>query len=242
MTEDNDKTETLATVAKESDTDTRIDALEQLVRTLVADNEQLNDKIESLESIVVTQAQEVETLRENVDDLEDDLLNQRFHSEERLASVLKRVTKLEQSLEADVDYRIEARLSPVERYLIWGPEVTETNNTATVRRAATLVKHFADWAVTSGDGRPRILSKPNKEAPLRARMRDACGESLEWVQIYRAMDKAADLSDGKLIYEQNDRFGHMLTLAEGEDWPITTEESLREVEAKVSDDSQYDDQ
>jgi hypothetical protein len=44
------------------------------------------------------------------------------------------------------------------------------------------------------------------------------------------MEKAAALADCKLIYEKNDKAGHMLTLAPGESVLITTEQHLMEVD------------
>jgi hypothetical protein len=150
------------------------------VATLVGDNNRLATKVEKLESLVISQSQTIENLRKDVDDLEDEQYQIRMHAELRTVELTKRVRKLEETLEAGVDYRIEANLSPIERYLVWGPEATQVQNTATVRRASVLVDNFRDWATPgSRAGTLRILSKPNKRFSLRERMRDACEENLD---------------------------------------------------------------
>ena len=243
MTANTNTQDALSEVEDTSDTDARIDALEDLVATLVKENDRLATKLEKLESLVISQSQTIEELREDVDGLDEEQYDIRRHVESRATGLTKRVHKLEQTLEAGVDYRIEANLSPIERYLVWGPEATQVQDTATVRRAAILVQHFRDWATPgTRTGTLRIVSKPNKGVSLRERMRDACEENLDWVQIYRAMEKASALSDGKLVHEKDDTAGHTLALAPDAQVPITTERHLMEVEERLSANDPHDDE
>jgi hypothetical protein len=243
MPENTNMQDTPATVAEGSDPDARIDALENLVATMASENDRLATKLEKLESLVVSQSQSIESLKGDLGNIKDEQKEIAFFNSKQDAGLARRLTKLEETLEADVDYRIEANLSPIERYLLWGPEATQVQNTATVRRASVLVDNFQDWAATgAGTGTLHILSKSNWGISLRERMRDACEESLDWVQIYRAMEKAAALSDGKFVYEKDRKVGHILTLVSGESPPITTEQHLMEVDAQLSANGSQDDE
>jgi regulator of replication initiation timing len=202
---------------------------DELVETLVG----LSDTVEDLQATVETlkedrneAARERAAIRQELTQAEDQLEGEIGAAEDRLhrerSKLARRVGALEDELgvapeEANAIAEAGqegAHLSPLGRLIRHGPESVTDTPTATLRRAKTLVDNWERWESTTRNGDLRIRRLGSREHDLKSRLEDVRGEDLSWKQVYRAMEKVADLSDGSVRLKAGQEGKYVLVIRE----------------------------
>lgn len=144
----------------------------------------------------------LDDLRDEIADLRDDLTRSERRLHQERSKVIRRVANIEDELgfeDEDVIALAEGgeealRESPLSRLLEAGPEAVEDRSTETLYRAEALARNWIRWGrskETDGAVVERTLATNRDD--LRIRLEDAREESLSWRQVYRAMQKVAEL-------------------------------------------------
>lgn len=153
-----------------------------------------------------------ETL-EQVDGLEARVNKERAKLTRRVANVEDELGLDDQDVLALAEGGHDAvRESGLARLLEGGADAVTQTPTATYHRAEVLARNWIRWGHTKkqrGAVVERTLATQRDD--LRTRLEDARGESLEWRQIYRAMQKVADLGP-KNIRLTEDKHGKKLLM------------------------------
>lgn len=161
----------------------------------------------------------LDELREEMADLRDDLgrTERRLHQER--SKVVRRVANLEDHLgfeDEDVIALAEGgeealRESPLSRLLEVGPEAIDGRSTATLYRAETLARNWIRWGHSEEeDGEIVERTLATKRDDLRTRLEDRRDESLEWGQVYRAMQKIAEMGPKNIRLVERGDWGKTL--------------------------------
>lgn len=166
-------------------------------------------------------------LYEDIEALEDELqaTEQTLHRER--SKLMRRVSALEDEVgitQADALAVAEAgddaqHLSKLARLIRHGPEAVAEQPSPVHYRAKTLVENWNRWGRVQNDAHGKVRRLASKEHDLRTRLEDARDESLQWSQVYRAMELVAEWSGGVVELRQTDDEGKVLvhTVGDGGD-------------------------
>lgn len=133
-----------------------------------------------------------------------------------LQAALDRIDELEQQV-AQQQQRIENMeqdasgddLTTLERYAAMPPEDREELIGSSERRAVAIFSNWWDLAKETPSGwvvsTERNSKTKNQPSQFKVDLERITGESLQWMQIYRAMHKVAKLSGGEEIRDDYDR-------------------------------------
>lgn len=99
-----------------------------------------------------------------------------------------------------------------------GAEALTDNPSAVHYRAKALYENWNEWGEVRSDKLVKERRLASKKHHLRTHLQSECNESLQWNQVYRAMKKVAELSDGVIeLREAGDDHGkHVLVQELGE--------------------------
>ena len=81
------------------------------------------------------------------------------------------------------------------------------NGRESFERATTIFEHFGEWSDKTPKG--RVLKDS-----LKTLLETVTGEKLAWRQVYRAMDKVHEWTNGRISHETTSRHGHVLVASE----------------------------
>lgn len=110
--------------------------------------------------------------------------------------------------DAEVDAGVEVKLSPLEQVLVQEWDAVARTPTQSDRRAVVLAENMRKWAMQDqipdlGGALPPSgeVTLTTDDGKVKTYIEGELGEELAWVEVYRAMEAAADLSNGRLVYE-----------------------------------------
>lgn len=156
-------------------------------------------------------------LEGSISDTEDTLHRER-------SKLARRVAALEDDLGVEPEQATAiaeagqegAHLSPLGRLIRHGPEAVTDNPTVTLRRAKDIVDNWERWETTEIDRDTDIRTRrlASREHALKTRLEDCRDEDLSWKQVYRAMEKIADLSDGTVQLREGQQGKYVLVIRE----------------------------
>lgn len=182
---------------------------EAVVRNLLTVNVQSTPD----EDLTYVAAQFAPADRDDLDDLRDDrrTAEDRLHRER--AKLARRVATLEDELgiaatdalavaEGDTG---DHHLSKLGRLVRYGARAVEENPSTTTFRARELVENWNRWGTVRDDALGRERRLASRKHDLKTRLEDARNESLAWLQVYRAMQRVAEWSDGAVSLEEGSR-------------------------------------
>lgn len=104
------------------------------------------------------------------------------------------------------------------RLVKFGPEALTDNQSAVHYRAKALYENWNEWGEVRSDQLVKQRRLASKKHHLRTHLQSELNESLQWNQVYRAMEKVEELSDGVIELRQldDDHGKHVLVQELGE--------------------------
>jgi len=145
-------------------------------KALKEENESLRDRVKQLEKEAKVRESRINNITRSLDAIEEDLANIRTGSSNNL--------------------------SPLENAVLNYPENPQKSTyieRASHERAAKIAFKFHDWSEAVKNGGQRINVRESK---IKILYESEYDEKLQSIQIRRAFEAAADLSNGKLKYRQ----------------------------------------
>jgi len=131
----------------------------------------------------------------------------------------RRIDELEEEIEdekggvqTDETTTRDDDLLPIERLMRLRDEDDDhpalpSNGRESFDRATTIFENFKSWSKRTPKGRTVTDG-------LKKLLETATGERLAWRQVYRAMDKVEEWTNGVITHEQTSRHGHVLVMDE----------------------------
>lgn len=194
-------------------------SLEDRVADLEAENERLREQLEDAKSAAGKDRARIRKEHgEDVEDLRDDLRDEKRQRGQDDGRILRRLSAVEEELEIDADDALETAanghqgqaMTALARLLEYGPEVAVERPTATHYRARDIAEKFNEeaWGTRTNRGGERYRLLRSKQDDLKTRLEDVRDESLQWNQVYRALEWIAENSEGHVtLREGNDTEG-----------------------------------
>lgn len=197
----------------------RLESMEETISNLMArveaastKRDDLQEQVWHLEDELTETKQENQELRETVEDQQqeiDALHRERVRLSRRLTGVEDEVGIDHETSKEFADGR---RSSPLYLLEHVGPEAVADHPGATLERARVLLENRERWGDVRSNGkygRHRVLASSAHE--LKERLEDVRGESLQWGQVYPAMEKLASLGGDHITFDESygsaDTFG-----------------------------------
>jgi predicted RNase H-like nuclease (RuvC/YqgF family) len=162
----------------DSDVAARLDKLESELADVRAENAQLADRVFELE-------RENEELRDELGTSKDDI--DRAHR--NIADVRSEITEMQgigDSVETDTELEVALQRSPEER---------ESYYSVAEQRAVVIAQALPSLG---GDKGTKV------QTDLKDAVEDERGEDVQWTQIYRACEALESMSDGAIVYIDDD--------------------------------------
>jgi len=186
------------------DRDELVEAVVELSDT-VAD---LQATVEILQEDRDRAARERAEIRQDIATVRSDLETEVKDAEDRLHRERSKLTRRVSALEDEVGITAAdavavaeggedaTQLTRLARLVRHGPDAVTDRPTETVYRAKELVDNWDRWGTARDDAYRTERRLASKKHNLRTRLEDARDESLQWAQVYRAMEKIAEWSGG----------------------------------------------
>lgn len=186
----------------------------ELIETVI----ELSETVHNLEVSNEVLIERVNDQADRIDDLEGEVqtAKQQLHSER--AKLMRRVSAIEDDLGIDATTAVAvaegghdgAQMSKLARLMRNGPDAVVPSPKPKHRRAKTIVDNFDRWGETQRVERDSVSGKvtgtktwilKTAEHDLKTRLEDARNESLQWTQVYRALEVIAEWSDAVRLKE-----------------------------------------
>lgn len=195
---------------------------DQLVDIILDMDRRLEDLEERVKEDFATASKDRSDIRADMNALEDalqaDITTEVSRVGRKQSTILRRVANIEDELgfkDEDVLALAEGgqgavRESDLAKLLDAGPQAVTKRPTAVYDRAEVLARNWIRWGQsTEKNGEIDKRTLATKRDDLKTRLEDATDESLSWKQVYRAMQKVADLGPENLMLTET-RQGKML--------------------------------
>ncbi|WP_224448732.1 hypothetical protein [Haloprofundus salilacus] len=89
-----------------------------------------------------------------------------------------------------------SELSRLERFLRYGPSAVVDQPYPVHYRAHEIGLHLGEWGIRISDANGRRIRLCSKRDDLKQKLAAERDETLQWTQVYRAMQKLVDIADG----------------------------------------------
>jgi hypothetical protein len=152
----------------------------------------------------------VELIQDTEDNLSESLESHKKQDGTRHSQLAKRISAAEDALDINADHcnplsdgGSDAQLSRLDRAVRYGVESVADHPTPTMRRATTIGEHITEWGDSGwkSDGDVRLASsRDNVKSLLEA----ARAETLQWSQVYRAMELVNEWSGSGISLQDGD--------------------------------------
>ncbi|WP_224333812.1 hypothetical protein [Haloprofundus halobius] len=93
-------------------------------------------------------------------------------------------------------------LSRLERFLRFGPTAVVDHPYPVHHRAHEIGLHLGEWGMRISDVNGRRIRLCSKRDDLKQKLEAKRDESLQWTQVYRAMEKLEDIADGHICLRE----------------------------------------
>lgn len=175
------------------DLEAQLDDLDRRMEDAALERARDRQRISDLEALV-------DDLAETVDTLQTDLVR----TNKEKATLARRLTAVEDELDVDPATVGDGGTPlPLDLLARIGPEAVAEADGPTLQRAYTIAQHREEWGETRTNekyGRHHVLA--SKGHGVKTHVEAAREESLEWSQVYRALQKCADLGGNAVVLDE----------------------------------------
>lgn len=169
--------------------------------------EQLMNELEAVKAELLSTKDELESVKSEFHSYREAVSKKFSGHEDELDDLEARFEDAKGGVEADETGSSDDRL-PIERMIEFREQdknhpALPSNGRESFDRAIHLFEHFGKWSNKTPKG--RVITDG-----IRKLLETVSGESLAWRQVYRAMDKVEEWTNGMITHERTNRHGHVL--------------------------------
>ena len=174
---------------------------------LVSRIEDLEESLaEAVEYAAKERARTRRILSEAETEIRNDLREEQNARGREDAKLARRLSETEDRLDIDASEAFAtadggqevSHLTPLQRLIRHGPAGAVEHPTTTHERAREIALNFGRWGQRIDDSYGKRTKLSVRKHALKGRLEDKLDEQLQWNQVHRAMQKVAELSDGRV--------------------------------------------
>lgn len=169
--------------------------------------EQLRDELQSVKTELQSTKDELESVKNEFHNYRKAVSKKFSGHEEELDELEARFEGAKGGVEADETGSSDDML-PIERMIEFQKQdenhpALPSNGRESFERAVSIFENYRNWSNKTPKG--RVIT-----SEIRKLLETVTGENLAWRQVYRAMDKVEEWTNGVIIHERTNRHGHVL--------------------------------